>query len=214
MLWLLSASLKGMGVGGRQKTEGSIQSSDQKHNLLNRNTEKLASQFTTHWIMKSLLWISISTSMQITENKVNFIYSHMKVVGKHFQVFTGIVRKKYSVMPDMVVYICNLSTWEAEAGGWLGLWEQPGFHSKVPLHPGIPKLGDTKTGGEGVYGTNSSLNNIRQADMFSTFVCIYVCVHKTEAYMCVCIFPCPNSKAEFLERLMILPIHVCVSTSN
>lgn len=36
------------GDGGAQKTEGSIQSSDQKHNLLNRNTEKLASQFTTH----------------------------------------------------------------------------------------------------------------------------------------------------------------------
>lgn len=47
--------------------------------------------------------------------------------------------------------------------------------SKVPLHPGIPKLG-----GKGVYGTNSSLNNIRQTDMLSTFVCIYVCVHKIE----------------------------------
>lgn len=41
----------------------------------------------------------------------------MKVVEKHFQVFIGIVRKKYSVMPDMVAYTCNLITWEAEAGG-------------------------------------------------------------------------------------------------
>lgn len=175
MLWLLSASLKGMGVGGRQKTEGSIQSSDQKHNLLNRNTEKLASQFTTHWIMKSLLWISISTSMQITENKVNFIYSHMKVVGKHFQVFTGIVRKKYSVMPDMVVYICNLSTWEAEAGGWLGLWEQPGFHSKVPLHPGIPKLGDTKTGGEKCLW-DKFFPQQHQTSRYVLYICMYICV--------------------------------------
>lgn len=175
MLWLLSASLKGMGVGGRQKTEGSIQSSDQKHNLLNRNTEKLASQFTTHWIMKSLLWISISTSMQTTENKVNFIYSHMKVVGKHFQVFTGIVRKKYSVMPDMVVYICNLSTWEAEAGGWLGLWEQPGFHSKVPLHPGIPKLGDTKTGGGGCLW-DKFFPQQHQTSRYVLYICMYICV--------------------------------------
>lgn len=188
MLWLLSASLKGMGVGGRQKTEGSIQSSDQKHNLLNRNTEKLASQFTTHWIMKSLLWISISTSMQITENKVNFIYSHMKVVGKHFQVFTGIVRKKYSVMPDMVVYICNLSTWEAEAGGWLGLWEQPGFHSKVPLHPEIPKLGDTKTGGGEVFMGQILPSTTSDKQICSLHLYVYMCVCIRQKHTCVYAF--------------------------
>ena len=37
-------------------------------------------------------------------------------------------------MADMVVFTFILSTWEAEAGGCLGIQGQPGLHREFPVH--------------------------------------------------------------------------------